>query len=154
ARPGGTPCHTTRKSGTWGTPSLWHGVSPAASQPSQEVLGSSPISGCPLGAHSSASEAPSLHRHYPASSVLRASPPSAPARSDSHESPVGRPARPPRRVSRVALAIPLPRALVLTPVEPSPKIVRVLLDFGLPLARGGSASTTNVFGACSTFTAR
>jgi hypothetical protein len=119
ARPGGTPCHTTRKSGTSGTPSLWHAVSPAASQPSRELLGSSPISGCPLGEHTSGSEAPSLHRHYPASSVLRASPSSAAARSDSHESPVGRPARPPRRVSRVALAIPLPRALVLTPVESS-----------------------------------
>ncbi len=63
---------------------------------------------------SSRTEAPSLHRHYPASAVLRASPPPQGARPVRHRSPVGRP-RPRQGASRVACAFlvyvlsPLPR---------------------------------------------
>lgn len=62
----------------------------------------------------SRTEAPSLHRHYPASAVLRASPPPLGARPHRHRRPVGRP-RPRPGASRVACAFlvyvlsPLPR---------------------------------------------
>src|SRR6185312_7774451 len=44
ARPDGTACRTVRRSDSWGTPSLWHAAPPGVSQPSVEVVGSSPIS--------------------------------------------------------------------------------------------------------------
>jgi len=59
-------------------------------------------------------EVPSLHRHYPASAVLRTSPPPQGTRPVRHRRPVGRP-RPRRGASRVARAFlvyvlsPLPR---------------------------------------------
>jgi hypothetical protein len=63
---------------------------------------------------SSRTEAPSLHQRYPASAVLRASPPPHGARPVRHRHPVGRP-RPRLGASRVACAFlvcmlpPLPR---------------------------------------------
>jgi len=79
-------------------------------------------------------EAPSLHRRYPASAVLRASPPPQGARPVRHRRPVGRP-RPRQGASRVACAFlvymlpPLPRrsgwehrlAQISQPYQPSPK---------------------------------
>jgi hypothetical protein len=50
--------------------------------------GSSPIPTLPLPLNRVKSKAPSLHQHYPASSVLRASPPPHTARPISHEVPV------------------------------------------------------------------
>jgi len=41
--PRGTPCHTEHRSDTWVIPSLWRATPPVASEPSLEVLGSSPI---------------------------------------------------------------------------------------------------------------
>src|SRR6202158_4953278 len=63
---------------------------------------------------SSCTEVPSLHRHYPASAVLRTSPPPQGARPIPHGHPVGHPCPRPG-VSRVAYAFlvymltPLPR---------------------------------------------
>src|SRR4051794_19766161 len=51
--------------------------------------------------------------------TLRAPPTSAAAGPVSRERPVGRPVRPPRRISRVAWASPLSRAIVLTPAGPT-----------------------------------
>jgi len=81
----------------------------------------------------SRTEAPSLHRHYPASAVLRASPSPQGARPIRHRRPVGRP-RPRLGASRVARAFlvymlsPLPRrsdwercfAQIPQPCQPSP----------------------------------
>ena len=52
--------------------------------------------------HQPGTKAPSLHRHYPASSVIRASPPPHSTPSNRHRSQVGRHDRPRYRASRVA----------------------------------------------------
>jgi hypothetical protein len=97
-------------------------------------------------------EAPSLHRSYPASSVLRASPPSHTARPFSHELPVD-PHCDPRWDFPCCVWSPLPACRRQYPgrsdginslvrfhsLRPSPKPGRV-----------GSCIT--VFGACSAFT--
>jgi len=57
--------------------------------------------------------APSLHRHYPASTVLRAPPPPAPARR--HMRLLAKPTWPPERASRVA------RCSLLTCCHPPPR---------------------------------
>jgi hypothetical protein len=74
---------------------------------------------CMFGDHWFGSEAPSLHRHYPVSSVLWTSPTAATARAGPHGFPVWPGAGPQQRLSRVALSFPLPRALVITPTEPA-----------------------------------
>jgi hypothetical protein len=97
-------------------------------------------------------EAPSLHRHYPASSVLRASPPPQTARPVSHELPVDPQLRSPlglpvlRLVPFVCMPSPIPRqdrwarSLVLSHrLRPS-----------LDSPRVGSCITR--FEACSAFT--
>jgi len=58
----------------------------------------------------------SLHRHYPASAVLRASPPPQGARPIRHRSSVGRP-RPRQGASRVACAF-LVYVVATTPAQP------------------------------------
>ena len=55
----------------------------------------------------SRTKAPSLRRHYPASSVIRASPPPHSAPSSRHRHQVGRHDRPRYRASRVARVLPL-----------------------------------------------
>ena len=55
-----------------------------------------------LTASAKAEKAPFLHRHYPASSVLRTSPPPHSALSDRHRPPADRHDRPRYRASRVA----------------------------------------------------
>jgi len=52
ARPSDTLCHTRRRIGSLAIPSLWHAASSATSELFLEVLGSSPISSCPLLCHS------------------------------------------------------------------------------------------------------
>ena len=68
--------------------------------------------------HLSSPEAPSLPRHYPLSSVLRASPPPGPARPVPGGIPVGR-VHATDRASRVATAPSCVHATVSTPAEPS-----------------------------------
>ena len=65
----------------------------------------------------SESEAPSLHRRWPVSSVLRASPPSATARFCSREPPVDHSEQSRQRTSRVACRSPCLRATAITPVD-------------------------------------
>ena len=83
-------------------------------------------------------KAPSLHRSYPASAVLRASPPSQSARPISHEPPVD---------LRSPLGLPVlcmvPFACMPSPIPRQDrwKLVRSYdsINFGLPRNRGGSA---------------
>jgi hypothetical protein len=72
--------------------------------------------------------------------------------SGSRELLADRSARSSWRISRVACEFPLSRAIVITPVEPMRSGCVRPRRHGLPLSGGGSASTRNVFGACSTFT--
>ena len=78
--------------------------------------GSSPIPTLPLTPNRVKSKAPSLHRHYPASTVLRASPPPHTARPVSRELPVDDELPPPplgfpvlRMLSCVCMLSSLPR---------------------------------------------
>jgi hypothetical protein len=84
-------------------------------------------------------EAPSLHRSYPASSVLRASPPSQSARPFSHELPLD-PFCDHRWTSRVAYGPLCLHAVANTPAGLM-EFVRSYdsISFGLPRNRGGSA---------------
>ena len=66
---------------------------------------------------SPSTKAPFLHRHYPASQVLRASPPPQSAQPDSHESPVD-PAPITAGVSRVASGPRCLHAVATTPAGP------------------------------------
>src|SRR6266404_435259 len=78
----GTPCRTGHRSESWAIPSLCRATPSATSEHSMELLGSSLIP------RSFVASCVSFQRSYPASSVLRASPPSQPARPVSHELPV------------------------------------------------------------------
>ncbi len=84
-------------------------------------------------------EAPSLHRHYPASSVLRASPPSQSARPVSHELQLIHTAIT-AGTSRVAYGPLCLHAVANTPAGLM-ELVRSCrsINFGLPQNRGGSA---------------
>jgi hypothetical protein len=66
-------CRTGRRSGTRATPSLSHEVPAEASAVLSELVGSHQSPLPYLFHHYPRTEAPSLHRHYPASTVLRAS---------------------------------------------------------------------------------
>ena len=59
-----------------------HAMPPEAPRHSLELLGSRQSPGLGFFVHCFGTKAPSLHRSYPASSVLRAYPPSQPALSD------------------------------------------------------------------------
>ena len=87
------------------------------------------------------SEVPSLHRHYPASTVLRTSPPPSKARPVPRGSPVASHALPPPRASRVA-HLPLRRHAVAT-TQAGPLVGSscspVTSDIGLPRRPAGSA---------------
>jgi hypothetical protein len=98
------------------------------------------------------SQAPFLHRHYPASTVIRACPPPHTAEPaphgvlvESHDlSPLGLPVFRSISSSRHADAT--------TPAEPLGAVAFLSNGHGLPLNPGGSASATSLFGACSAFT--
>jgi hypothetical protein len=85
-------------------------------------------------------EAPSLHRNYPASAVLRASPPSQSARPVSHELPVD-PHCDHRWDFSCCVWSPLPTCRRQCPGRTDGKLVRSYdpINCGLPRNRGGSA---------------
>ena len=114
----------------------------------------SPISGPSVASTSVSTKAPSLHRHYPASSVLRASPPPCPTRPVPHGTPV-RGHSPSNRASRVASGSLCIHAIATTPAEPVGASLLVFPTNGsLPEIKGRSASAACRFEACSAFTAR
>jgi len=94
----------------------------------------------------SLTEAPSLHRHYPVSWVLRASPPPHTTRPVSRELPVD-PYRDHRWVSRVASGLLCLHAIAITPAGPM-KLVRSSLSIvcGLPCVTVRSAPAIVVSG--------
>ena len=98
-------------------------------------------------------EAPSLHRSYPASSVLRASPPSQSARPVSRELPVD-----PYCDHRwdFPCCVLVPFACIPSPIprQVGWKLVRSYdsLRFGLPSKSGRVGSCISLFEACSAFT--
>ena len=87
----------------------------------------------------SLTEAPSLRRSYPASTVVRTSPPPHTARPVSRELPVD-PYRDPAGASRVASGLLCLHAVAITPAG-SMKLVRssVSIDCGLPCDKARSA---------------
>ena len=88
--------------------------------------------------------APSLHRHYPASSVLRAHPPSEAADAGPRGFVVGLGSWPfPRRQTSLVAHCPCSvRAATITPVgPPAAYLARFPGGFGLPRYSGGSAPT-------------
>ena len=96
---------------------LWPATPPAASQPSPEVLGSSPISGCRCCGRRPGTEVPSLRRHYSVSPVLWTSPTPHAARPVPRGRPVG--SRTHRLGSPVLRALSWCRhAVAITPVGP------------------------------------
>jgi hypothetical protein len=97
-------------------------------------------------------EAPSLHRSYPASSVLRASPPSQSARPVSHELPVD-PYRDHRWDFPCCVWSPCLHAVANTPAGLM-ELVRSYrsTNFGLPTKPGRVGSCISLFEACSAFT--
>src|SRR5262249_14174838 len=102
---------------------------------------------------SSSTEAPSLHRGYPASSVLQASPPPQAARPVSRELPVDPLPRSPLGASRVASGLLCLHAVALTPagsMEPVRSCFSIVS--GLPLCNSPVGSCNYFFGACSAFT--
>ena len=96
---------------------------------------------------SSLTEAPFLHRHYPASSVIRASPPPQTARPVSRELPVDPLMRSPFGVSRVASGLLCLHAIAITPAGPM-KLVRSFVSIvsGLPCEKVRSAPAMIVSG--------
>jgi hypothetical protein len=88
---------------------------------------------------SPSTEAPFLHRRYPASRVLRTSPPPHTAQPDSHESPVDPPAIT-AGASRVASGPRCLHAVAITPAGPMRPVRSYRpIDIGLPRNSGGSA---------------
>src|ERR1700757_4303174 len=84
-------------------------------------------------------EAPFLYQHYPASLVIRASPPPQPAQPDSHELLVDPPAVT-VGVSRVASGPRCLHAVAITPAGPmNPVRSYCPIGLGLPRYSGGSA---------------
>ena len=117
-----------------------------------ELIGKANLRTVGLFQERAKSQAPSLHRHYPASTVVRACPPphtTEPAPHgvlvESHDlSPRGLPVFRSISSSRHADAI--------TPTEPLGAVAVSPSGIGLPLNSAGSASATCLFGACSAFT--
>ena len=113
--------------------------------------GSSPIPTLPLTPNRVKSKAPSLHRHYPASTVLRASPPPHTARPVSRELPVDNELPPSPLGFPVLRCVSVYRhAVVNTPVARWALIARgtaysnrfpVPSGGGLPYHRARSATT-------------
>src|SRR5450755_3032852 len=117
-----------------------------------ELIGKANLQTVGLFQEHAKSQAPSLHRHYPASTVVRACPPPQTAEPaphgvlvESHDlSPLGLPVFRSISSSRHADAI--------TPTEPLGAVAVSPSGIGLPLNSGGSASATCLFEACSAFT--
>ncbi len=95
----------------------------------------------------SLTEAPSLHRHYPASSVLRTPPPPHTARPFSHELPVDPLTAVTAGVSRVASGLLCLHAVAITPAG-SMELVRSSISIvsGLPCEKVRSAPAIVVSG--------
>ena len=87
-RPCGTPCHIAHKSESWALPSLCRATPSTTSEHFLGLIDSRQSLRPRRFLRFLSTEAPSLHRHYPASSVLRASPSPHTAQPDSHELPV------------------------------------------------------------------
>ena len=92
------------------------------------------------------------HWHYPASRLLRASPPPHAAQPIRHRSLVGGHAPPPHGASRVPSISSSMHADAITPTEPLDVVAVSASGDGLPQSPDGSASATCLFGAYSTFT--
>ena len=99
-------------------------------------------------------KAPFLHRHYPASPVLRAFPPPHSALSDCHQSQVGRHDRPRYRVSRVACVSLLCTCYRYYPGTVTENTALLISPSPISLPRiGGQVGLCNVlFEDCSAFT--
>lgn len=136
----GRSCRTGRKSGSRATPSLSHEVPAEVSAVLSELVGSCQSPLPHLFRHCPRTEAPSLHRHYPASTVLRTS---------------RHPNRPGlalvgcrlARTSRLRLGLPVLRrspmcmhAVAITPAQPLVARIARFPSGGLPRISGGSAS--------------
>ena len=99
-----------------------------------------------------------LRRHYPASSLIRASPPPRTARSGPRGLSVGSHVPPPSRVPvlhRISCADmppPIPRWNPWSLSHHGGWSPPVSRDDGLPRVATGSASTSPCFGACTAFT--
>ena len=117
-----------------------------------ELIGNANLRTVGLFQKRARSQAPFLHRHYPASTVVRACPPPHTAEPaphgvlvESHDlSPLGLPVFRSISSSRHADAI--------TPTEPWNAVAVSSNGHGLPLNSAGSASATCLFEACSAFT--
>ena len=94
-----SPSHRSRD--TSATPSLSHAAPSGVSRPLSEVIDSRHSPGLRSFGYFLGSEAPSLHGHYPASTVLRASPTSDAAQSFPRRNLVDRPNNDPRTGSPV-----------------------------------------------------
>ena len=134
-------CRTDSSVRTWLSPV----VNSAASQPNYaKLLAHANLRGCRRFIHRSHVRAPSLHRHSPASAVVRAHPPSARADSVPRGRVVaaGIPTRSaPRQTSLVAHKSSRARVVTTTPAERSGAYLARLPDHGgLPRHYGGSAS--------------
>ena len=118
-----------------------HVTPSATSEKNRELSGSSPISlSCRRFLRPPSTEAPSLPRNYPASSVLPAAPPSQSARPVSHELPVDPKPQSPlglpvlRMVHCACMPSPIPRQVGWNFVRSYDST-----NFGLPSNRDGSA---------------
>src|ERR1700730_4312694 len=115
-RPRGTPCRIEDRTDTRVLPSLSHVMQSAASEHLVEFPGY-PISPPSPLSTSTGTRAPSLRRHYLASSVLRALPTPHRARSDLHRPPVGLSLKTTRWGLPCCPNSRCVRAVVTTPVE-------------------------------------
>ena len=97
-------------------------------------------------------EAPSLRRNYPASSVLRASPPPHTARPVSHELPVDRHTAITAGASRVASGPLCLHAVAITPAGPMELFARTVPSTSAFPDSRRVGSCVYFFEACSAFT--
>ena len=84
----GTPCRTARRNESWAIPSLCRATPSAASEHFLGLLDSRQSLRLRRFLRFLSTEVPFLHQHYPASSVVRTSPPPHTARPGSRELPV------------------------------------------------------------------
>jgi hypothetical protein len=89
-RPCGTPCPTAHRSESWAFPSLGRATPSATSEHFLGLIDSRPSLRLRRFLRFLSTKAPLLDRRYPASSLVRASPPPHVARPDSRELPVDR----------------------------------------------------------------
>ena len=102
ARPCDRSCRRDCETGRQVLSSLWHATPPEAARHFPELLGSHQSPCLCFFVHCSVTKAPSLHRHYPASPVLWASPTSRAALPCPRGRQVAWTPQAPRGISRVA----------------------------------------------------